>query len=221
MRYADPRGLVVQVWQGDKTLCEQPCVDAGDAATEADRLFTDCCPPPPSADQYNRDFGETSIREPGGLMRDPLTLVEHAREHFAAAFNRQDISALRALCEDDLILLPPNHLPIVGVESALDWWRAGFSVSRTRLRLASRELNLADGWVFDWFDWSLSIVPTLRGAPMIDQGTSFWIWRLEGEHTCRVTRQLWNSSTDIPSHWAGGRGSSPTDGFPKPMTPRI
>ena len=221
MRYADPRGLVVQVWQGDKTLCEQPCVDAGDAATEADRLFTDCCPPAPSADEYNRDFDEAGIREPGGLMRDPLTLVDRAREQFASAFNRQDISALRALCEDDLILLPPNHLPIVGVESALDWWRAGFSVSRTRLRLAPRELNLADGWVFDWFDWSLSIVPTRRGAPMIDHGTSFWIWRLEGEHTCRVTRQLWNSSIDVPSHWAGGRGSSPTDGFPKPMTPRI
>jgi hypothetical protein len=94
-------------------------------------------------------------------------------------------------------------------------------VSRTRLRLASRELNLADGWVFDWFDWSLSIVPIVGGAPMIDRGTSFWIWRLGGDHPSRVTRQLWNSSMDIPSHWAGGRGSSPTDGFPKFMTPRI
>jgi hypothetical protein len=34
----------------------------------------------------------------------------------------------------------------------------------------SRECNLADGWVFDWFDWSLSIVPVMRGAPMVDQG---------------------------------------------------
>ena len=56
------------------------------------------------------------------------------------------------------------------MEAALDWWRAGFSVSRTRLSVAPRELNLADGWVFDWFDWSLSIVPVARGAPMIDQG---------------------------------------------------
>ena len=125
MRYADPRGLVVQVWQGDKTLHDQPCLDAADAATEAHRLFTDCCPPDASADEYNRDFGEAGIRKPGGLMRDPLALVDQAREQFAAAFNRQDISALRALCEDDLILLPPNPLRIVGVESALDCWRAG------------------------------------------------------------------------------------------------
>ena len=214
MRYADARGLAVQVWQGDKTLYDQPCVDAADAATEAHRLFSYCCPPDASADEYNLDFG-AGIRRPGGLMRDPLALVKQAREQFASAFNRQDMSALRALCEDDLILLPPNHLPIVGVEAALDWWRTGFSVSRTRLSLVSRECNLADGWVFDWFDWSLSIVPVMRGAPMVDQGTSFWIWRLRGEQPCRVTRQLWNSSIDIPSHWAGGRGSSPTDGFPK------
>ena len=154
-------------------------------------------------------------------MRNPRALVDQAREQFASAFNQQDISALRALCEADLILLPPNHPPVVGVESALDWWRAGFSVSRTRLSLAPRELNLADGWVFDWFDWSLSIVPIVRGAPMIDQGTSFWIWRLGGERPCRVTRQLWNSSMDIPSLWAGGWGSSPTDGFPNFMLPRI
>ena len=107
------------------------------------------------------------------------------------------------------------------MEAALDWWRAGFSVSRTRLKLAPRELNLADGWAFDWFDWSLSTVPVVGGAPMIDRGTSFWIWRLGGEQPCRVTRQLWNSSSDIPSQWAGGRGSSPTDGFPKFTTPRI
>ena len=189
MRYADPRGLVVQVWQGDKTLYDQPCVDAADAATEAHRLFTDCCPPA-TADEYNRDFDDVGIQEPGGLMRDPLGLVDQAREQFASAFNRQDISALRALCEDDLILLPPNHLPIVGVEAALDWWRAGFSASRTRLRLVSRERHLADGWVLDWFDWSLSVAPVVGGAPMIDRGTSFWIWRLGGEQPCRVTRQL-------------------------------
>ena len=116
MRYADPRGLVVQVWQGDKTLCDQPCVDAGDAATEAHRLFTDCCPPDPSADEYNRDCRDSGIREPGGLMSDPLTLVDQTREQFAAAFNRQDISALRALCEDDLItreVIEKRHPQIV------------------------------------------------------------------------------------------------------------
>ena len=221
MRYADPRGLAVQVWQGDKTLYDQPCMDAADAATEAHRLFSDCCPPDPSADEYNRDFGEAGIREPGRLMTDQRALVDQAREQFVSAFIRQDIGAIRALCEDDLVLLPPNQLPVVGVESALEWWRAGFSVSRTRLRLVPRELNAADGWVFDWFDWSASIVPIVRGRPMIDQGTSFWIWRSAPGQPCRVARQLWNSNMDIPSLWAGGWASSPKDGFPKFMAPHI
>lgn len=148
-------------------------------------------------------------------MSDPRALVDQNREQFASAFRRLDIGAIRALCDDDLILLPPNHPPVVGVESALDWWRAGFSVSRTRLSLVSHEVKVADGWALDWFDWSLSIVPGVRGTPMIDQGTSFWMWRLAPGQPCRVARQLWNSSMDIPSVWAGGRASSPRNRFPK------
>jgi hypothetical protein len=43
VRYTDPPMLAVQVWQGEDTLVDKACVDAADAATEADRLLDRCC----------------------------------------------------------------------------------------------------------------------------------------------------------------------------------
>lgn len=44
MRYADTPGIAVELWRGNETFWRIPCVDAAAVATEADRLFKDCCP---------------------------------------------------------------------------------------------------------------------------------------------------------------------------------
>ena len=52
MRYSDPPGLEVQIWQGENTLFSKPCVDSADIAAEARRQFNIYCqqPDPTPAD---------------------------------------------------------------------------------------------------------------------------------------------------------------------------
>jgi hypothetical protein len=45
VRYSDPPGLEVQIWQGENTVFSKPCVDSADVATEARRQFNTYCQP--------------------------------------------------------------------------------------------------------------------------------------------------------------------------------
>jgi len=45
VRYSDPPGLEVQIWQGENTVFHKPCVDSAAVATEARRQFNIYCPP--------------------------------------------------------------------------------------------------------------------------------------------------------------------------------
>ena len=152
-------------------------------------------------------------------MRPSRELVGQCRDQFASAFNRQDMPTLRALCDAGIILLPPSSEPVVGIEAVLDWYRIGFSVSRTVLSVQPRELHVATDWTLDWFDWTLSTVRIKGGAPLIDHGSSFWIWRFSARGECRLARQIWNSGTAVPSLWAGGWTSVHGDPFPRLMSP--
>jgi ketosteroid isomerase-like protein len=148
---------------------------------------------------------------------DPRAIIAQLRDEFARAFNREDLTRLAQLCADDVILIPPSQPPIVGVSAAVEWWRIGFTVSRTRLELQPREMLVAREGVLEWCEWSVSMVPLAGGAPLIDFGHLFWVWRCDADGRWRIARELWNSSSEIPSLWAGGWASSPVDGFPTLM----
>ena len=46
VRYDEPPGLAVQVWEGAATLYSVPCTGPEVVAAEADRLFQICCDTP-------------------------------------------------------------------------------------------------------------------------------------------------------------------------------
>jgi hypothetical protein len=55
--------------------------------------------------------------------------VAQRRDEFVSAFNREDVGALRDLCEPDVVQLPPNQPPVVGADESFEWWTTGFTAS--------------------------------------------------------------------------------------------
>ena len=43
--------------------------------------------------------------------------IDQRRAHFAAAFNREDLTSLRELSADDIVMMPANQPPILGVDA--------------------------------------------------------------------------------------------------------
>jgi len=130
--------------------------------------------------------------------------IARRRDDFVRAFNREDLAWIERLCVDDIVLLPSNQPPIVGIRDALHWWATGFKAGRTRVTIEPRELYVTHGWAMDWFDWSVTIVPITGMLPIVDSGSSFWVWRLRDWDGWRILRAMWKSDSQTPSLWAGG-----------------
>jgi ketosteroid isomerase-like protein len=146
-------------------------------------------------------------------------LIRQARDEWVSAFNREALEELGTFCTGDVVLIPPNQPAIHGAEAAVEYWRIGFTASRSRLQVQSRELYVSGEWAFEWFDWTIRLVPLAGGTPLEDQGHAFWIWRRDHGETWRIARAMWNSSHEVPSLWAGGWAHFPEDGFPRLMAP--
>jgi ketosteroid isomerase-like protein len=140
--------------------------------------------------------------------------IDRRRAHFTDAFNREDLTSLRELCTDDIVMMPSNQPPIIGVDAAIEWWTTGFECFRSALHVTPREVHIANGWAFDWWDWHVSIVPLRSTVCDVDRGSSFWMWRRQHDHVWRVARAMWKSNSEAPSVWAGGVGYFPNDTFP-------
>src|SRR5690242_20380292 len=132
--------------------------------------------------------------------------IARRRAGFVTAFNREDLASLKQLCTDDIVMLPSNQPPIGGIRDALEWWSVGFQAGRTTVTIAPRELYVTDGWAMDWFDWSATIVPVTGTVPIVDSGSSFWVWRLRDPDGWQILRAMWKSNSETPSLWAGGIG---------------
>ena len=130
--------------------------------------------------------------------------IARRRADFISAFNREDLTSIEQLCAYDIVMLPSNQPPIVGIRDALQWWSIGFEAGRTTVTIAPRELYVTDGWAMDWFDWSVTIVPVMGTVPVVDSGSSFWVWRFRDSEGWRILRAMWKSNSDTPSLWAGG-----------------
>jgi ketosteroid isomerase-like protein len=150
---------------------------------------------------------------------DIASVMAERRQTFVAAFNREDLTALACMCADDIALMPPNQPLVASIAAAIEWCRTGFTGGRTHLRLTAREQYVGDGWVFEWVDWAMNIVPLTGGPGDTDSGSAFWLWRPEGNGVWKLARAMWNSSSDTPSLWAGGLGDFPADDFFKLMAP--
>jgi ketosteroid isomerase-like protein len=130
--------------------------------------------------------------------------IARRRADFVTAFNREDLASIEQVCADDIVMLPSNQPPIVGIRDALQWWSIGFEAGRTTVTIEPRELYVTDEWAMDWFDWSVKIVPVMGTVPVMDSGSSFWVWRFRDREGWRILRAMWKSNSDTPSLWAGG-----------------
>jgi ketosteroid isomerase-like protein len=147
--------------------------------------------------------------------------ITERRDGFVQAFNREDLIGLAEVCADTIAMMPPNQPVVVTVDAAVEWWRTGFTVGRSHIEILPRELYVADGWAFDWFDWTIRVIPLAGGTADVDHGAAFWLWRRQHDGEWRVTRAMWNSSTQTPSLWAGGLADFPIDELLNLMAPMV
>jgi uncharacterized protein (TIGR02246 family) len=127
----------------------------------------------------------------GGM--DDRETIEHRREEFLNAFNREDVAALERYCSEDTISMGPNRPTIRGIEAQSAVWREGFAAAKSLLFIFPEELELMGDVAIDRHRWVLDSMPKRGGRPVHDEGKAVWIWRRQADGGWTVTRSIWNS----------------------------
>ncbi len=129
--------------------------------------------------------------------------ITKLRDDFATAFNRQDIDALAEYVTDDHVSMPPNGSAIIGKGAILEWWKEGFTVVRSRIAVAPKEVEVAGEWAFDRYEWTMENTPLGGGKAFRDTGKAIWIYRKQPGGSWKLARAIWNSDEATPGTWSG------------------
>jgi ketosteroid isomerase-like protein len=125
-------------------------------------------------------------------MNDRET-IEHRREEFLSAFNREDIEALEKYSSKDTISMGPNRPTIRGIEAQRALWREGFAAAKSLLFIFPEELEVIGDVAIDRHRWVLDSMPKRGGKPVHDEGKAVLIWQRQADGRWTVARSIWNS----------------------------
>jgi ketosteroid isomerase-like protein len=136
-------------------------------------------------------------------MNDAQTIRQQA-DRLAAAFNRADAEAVSDLATNDVVSMPPNQPPILGLVAARSWWKEGFRVAASHVDFSIQELNVVGDWAMGPYTWTMETRPTGGGATGTDNGHGFWVWRRQADGSWKLALSIWNSDNPVPgTMWSG------------------
>src|SRR6266568_4185498 len=64
--------------------------------------------------------------------------IARQRSRFVKAFNDEDLVSLRRVFADEIVVMPPNLPPIVGITAVFEWLATGFDAARSSM---SRDIS--------------------------------------------------------------------------------
>jgi ketosteroid isomerase-like protein len=135
-------------------------------------------------------------------------LIVRLREEFVTAFNREDISALSNLLEDDSVGMPPNRAALQGLAETRAFWREGFAAAKSRVEFTSARVEIAGDFAIDEQRWSMDSTPFNGGVPVHDEGKGIWLLRRQQDGNWKIARAIWNSDLPLAGPWSGAASSA-------------
>ncbi len=135
-------------------------------------------------------------------MNDAEAIAALRKRHIDA-FNRTDLEGMASVVSEDVVVMAPNLPPFEGKSAARSWWQAGFEAAHSHFGFTPTELEVAGGWAFDRFAWSMETTPSTGGPITRDNGDCVWIWRKGSDGAWLIARAIWNSDNEATGIWSG------------------
>ena len=115
--------------------------------------------------------------------------LDAAQQAWVAAFNARDADAMAALTTVDVVLLPPNALPVRGREAVRAVWRQAASTAKAYATVTNEETVMLGE-----FAWSMgAFTHTLPNGAVVSRGKFVEIWqRVDGQW--KIHRDMFSSN---------------------------
>ena len=126
-----------------------------------------------------------------------MTTVEDAISHllhqYVAATNAGDLEAFTAILAADVVVLPPDHPPLRGRDTAGAWMKENiFDPFTAKLDCKFERIVVVGSEAFAPGTFTLELTPKAGGDPMRTTGEFFNIFREEEPGSWKYTYEIHN-----------------------------
>ncbi|MCG8580078.1 MAG: DUF4440 domain-containing protein [Bacteroidales bacterium] len=136
-------------------------------------------------------FGTSCTQPPA--KQDVKADIEKLNQVIMDAISNKNPDAIVAHYTSDVVMLPSNHDPVIGIEAARQMWVDGFNYGMGHLEFITEEA-IAHGDMAQEHGTYKYFTPDKE---MVDHGKYVVIWEKDGEQW-KIAKDIWNSSLPMP-----------------------
>ncbi len=136
-------------------------------------------------------LGCVQAEGPSNIEADIAAIQEIGKQGMRA-YSAQDLSTLKTLFTDDLILMPPNRPIVIGKEAMLEWVENVFLVFEPGGYATASNVIVAGDWAIEHYTFNLAMRPKDGGEAIQEKGKGLHIYRRQANGSWKIARDIWN-----------------------------
>jgi len=112
------------------------------------------------------------------------------------ATKHKDVDAVLSIYDDDAIVLPPDHDPVIGQKAIREFYKSYYSGSWQLVgeEFKSTSVVLRGDLAIETADYSGEINSGEKG-PTHFKGKNLMAWKRQKDHSWKLFRDMWSSSS--------------------------
>jgi ketosteroid isomerase-like protein len=122
------------------------------------------------------------------------TAIKEWFESYLSDVRQGDHESYRKYYSEDIVLLPPDHTPIIGIESLVQMAKANFQRNRVEIGYTIEEIAIDHNIAFLRLHVLEDMVPLDGSEPVTDDRKTLFIFRRNGDGSWSASHCMWNSN---------------------------
>lgn len=119
--------------------------------------------------------------------------IDAAHERFLSALRADDTDALIEELTDDVVFMPPDHVPAKGKFAVRAWHKASVAEASTvDVKVPERDVVVAGDWAIERGKYAWTLDLTAGGPEQEVQGSFIAIWHRVSDGVWKVSSDIWN-----------------------------
>lgn len=118
-------------------------------------------------------------------------------DSYFADVRHKDHEAYRKYYTKDIVMLPPNHTPIIGIESIVQMAKSSFERNTVEIDATIEEIVIDHNIAFVRISVLEDMVPVDGSEPVKDDRKTLFIFRRNSDDTWFASHCMWNSNLKL------------------------
>ena len=130
------------------------------------------------------------------MPKADIEAIEFLMRQEIAAVAAADVEAQVALRTDNVLEMPPDESPFIGIEAYRKWSNDDpFSTQITAA--AMDEIKVLGDWAYARFSYAWTLTPVSGGESFEGSSKGMWIVERQPDGSWKIAREIWNNNIPL------------------------